>query len=427
MQPLHTENRFILNHDGTCFFYLADTAWELVHKLTREEIDLYCSERQGQGFTAFQTVALAELDGLYTPNAYGRLPLKMTDSVPDPTRPDTDGEYSYWDHLDYTVRTAMAHELYVVLLPTWGDKFNLKWGKGPEIFTPQNARIYGRFVGSRYGGYTNIIWMLGGDRILEDDDRAIIDAMAEGIREADKEHLITFHPAGSSESSMWVNDADYIDFHTSQTGHATNKSYISYRVIEKMRAATDKPVLDSESRYEDHPACFSTASGYYWNADDVRQNIYWNLFSGACGFTYGNHAVWSMNTAVTDYTPLTWRDAIHRPGAQQVRYAKELFLSKKPLSIHPCQKLLTENLSGMGYMSAALGDGFAYIYSPLGIPFSLNAAPIGAAKGVRASWFDPRTGKREVFAVLPTNHDTAVAPPTQGKGCDWVLVLEDIG
>ena len=33
-----------------------------------------------------------------------------------------------------------------------------------------------------------------------------------------------------------------------------------------MAAATEKPYLDSEPRYEDHPACFNDRIGYFWNA-----------------------------------------------------------------------------------------------------------------------------------------------------------------
>ncbi|MBE3068735.1 MAG: DUF4038 domain-containing protein, partial [Planctomycetes bacterium] len=33
--------RFLVHADGTPFFYLADTAWELFHKLEREEADRY--------------------------------------------------------------------------------------------------------------------------------------------------------------------------------------------------------------------------------------------------------------------------------------------------------------------------------------------------------------------------------------------------
>ena len=40
-------------------------------------------------------------------------------------------------------RKANSLGLYVGLLPTWGDKWNKKWGVGPEIFTPANAEAYG--------------------------------------------------------------------------------------------------------------------------------------------------------------------------------------------------------------------------------------------------------------------------------------------
>lgn len=61
--------------DGTPFLYLGDTAWELFHRLNREEAETYLEKRRGQGFTVIQAVALAELGGVTTPNAYGDLPL----------------------------------------------------------------------------------------------------------------------------------------------------------------------------------------------------------------------------------------------------------------------------------------------------------------------------------------------------------------
>ena len=72
--------------------------------------------------------------------------------------------------------------LVVGMLPTWGDKWNKKWGQGPEIFTPENARVYGEFLGRRYKDKP-IVWILGGDRPVENDrHRAILRAMAEGLR-----------------------------------------------------------------------------------------------------------------------------------------------------------------------------------------------------------------------------------------------------
>src|SRR5690349_10528904 len=68
-------HRFLVTDDGAPFFWLGDTAWELFHRLTREEAAAYFANRQRNRFNVVQAVALAEFDGLGTPNAYGELPL----------------------------------------------------------------------------------------------------------------------------------------------------------------------------------------------------------------------------------------------------------------------------------------------------------------------------------------------------------------
>ncbi|MFX7540918.1 DUF4038 domain-containing protein, partial [Acinetobacter baumannii] len=69
----------------------------------------------------------------------------------------------YWDHVDEVVRMANERGIYIGMLPTWGDKWNKKWGVGPEIFTPESAERYGEWLGRRYRD-AGIIWILGGDR-----------------------------------------------------------------------------------------------------------------------------------------------------------------------------------------------------------------------------------------------------------------------
>src|SRR5262245_10066649 len=125
-EPLRvaTNGHYLVQADGTPFFYLADTAWELFHRLDREEASLYLSNRAAKGFTVIQAVILAELDGLKTPNAYGHVPL---DDL-DPAQPDED----YFEHVDFIVDRAGQLGLTMALLPAWGDKFNRKWGLGPE-------------------------------------------------------------------------------------------------------------------------------------------------------------------------------------------------------------------------------------------------------------------------------------------------------
>ncbi len=45
------DHRSLVKEDGTPFFYLGDTAWELFHRLNREEATTYLEDRAKKGFT----------------------------------------------------------------------------------------------------------------------------------------------------------------------------------------------------------------------------------------------------------------------------------------------------------------------------------------------------------------------------------------
>ena len=177
------DQRALEREDGTPFFYLGDTAWELFHRLNREEAIRYLDNRTSKGFTVIQAVALAELDGLNTPNPYGFTPLVDNDPARPNVKPGPDNDY--WDHVDWVIDAANDRGLVIGLLPTWGDKWNLKWGVGPVVFTPENAERYGEWLGHRYHE-KDVIWIVGGDRPLEEEVHGgIVQAMARGIRRSD--------------------------------------------------------------------------------------------------------------------------------------------------------------------------------------------------------------------------------------------------
>ena len=102
--------RFLVKEDGTPFFWLADTAWELLHRCTRDQAVMYLRKRAEQGFNVVQCVALAELDGLQDPNPYGEVPLIDL----DPTQPHS----AYFEHVDYVVDQAPENR-YVHRLVTY--------------------------------------------------------------------------------------------------------------------------------------------------------------------------------------------------------------------------------------------------------------------------------------------------------------------
>ena len=69
------DGHHLVKENGSVFFYMADTGWELFHRLNKEETELYLKDRKAKGFNVIQAVILAELDGLNTPNAEGNIPL----------------------------------------------------------------------------------------------------------------------------------------------------------------------------------------------------------------------------------------------------------------------------------------------------------------------------------------------------------------
>ena len=109
---MSADGRHLVQADGRPFFYLADTAWSLFHRLTREEADLYLRNRAAKGFTVIQAVALSENDGLRTPNAYGERPLLEN----DPRRPNE----KYFAHVDWVVDRAAELGLTVAHAPHLG-------------------------------------------------------------------------------------------------------------------------------------------------------------------------------------------------------------------------------------------------------------------------------------------------------------------
>ena len=421
--------RFLVKEDGSPFFYLGDTAWELFHRLNREDAGKYLQDRADKGFTVIQAVVLAELDGLNDPNPYGHKPLNGN----DPTKPNED----YFKHVDWVVNKAEQLGLYVGMLPTWGDKWNKKWGVGPEIFTPDNARTYGAFLGKRYKDKP-IIWIVGGDRPIENDGhKEIIRSMAKGLREGDGgAHLITFHPPGGAGSSQWFHGDDWLDFNMRQNGHAIDFDGRYDQTKADYDRKPTKPVIDGEPVYEDHPVNFKARELGHTIAADVRRPLYWDLFTGACGHTYGHHSVWQMHAPgrkPVNGPLMPWSKAIGQPGAAQMGHGRRLIESRPVLTRVPDDSIVvpaevTTSVPGAGtrrLVATRDAEGtYAMVYAPVGRAFSVRMDVI-QGPAVRAWWFDPRTGKAESVGEFPAKGTRDFSPPNSGELLDWVLVLDD--
>ena len=426
-----SENKHFLEfEDGTPFFYLGDTGWELFHRLNKEETEKYLENRRSKGFTVIQAVALAELNGLNTPNAEGNKPLLNN----NPLTPNE----KYFEHIDWVIKKAEEKGIFIGLLPTWGDKWNRKWGEGPQIFNPENAKTYGKFIGQRYKNSPNIIWIAGGDRPVETEiQRQIIVAMAEGLREGDGgRHLISFHPTGGNGSSQHFHNEPWLDFNMRQNGHSLSYTERYYMTNDDYRIEPSKPVIDAEPIYEDHPINFNPDANGHSTAADVRRPLYWDLFAGAFGHTYGHHSVWQMWNPSRDPVnrPLMpWYEAIDQPGAGQMMYGRLLMESRPFLTRIPDNSIIvpdkiTSAVPGNGsYRYVATRDEagtYAMIYVPAGRKFTVRMDAI-KGKEILAWWFNPRNGEaKEIGKFLNTGTQT-FNTPTPGENLDWILVLDD--
>ncbi|MEL7530843.1 MAG: glycoside hydrolase family 140 protein [Bacteroidota bacterium] len=424
-------SRFLVQEDGTPFFYLADTAWELFHRCNREQADRYLKKRASQGFNVIQAVALAELDGLNTPNPYGHNPLIEA----DPNRPNE----AYFEHVDYVIRSAERLGLYIALLPTWGDKLNTKsWGVGPEVLHPSNAFAYGKWLGKRYKDQQNIIWVIGGDRNPreESQDVEVWNQMAlgviAGVGDADKA-LMSFHPQPTElgGSSTWFHEEDWLDFNMHQTGHCPNRA--TYDLISHDYALMPtKPVLDGEPLYEDHPNCFNLKEKGYSTARDIRRIMYQNVFAGAMGQTYGCHDVWqmySLDKEPINHPPRPWTEALDLPMATQVKHLKNLMLSRPYLSRVPAQEMIVNegsaDFSNQPIATRDANGSYAMVYLPTGQKLTLDLSVLRSSR-LKAWWYDPRTGTSIDQDVLDISQQRSFVPPSQGLGNDWVLVLDAV-
>jgi len=344
LESIHVDSsgHFLVTESGKPFFWLADTAWELFHRLHRAEAERYLETRCQQGFNVIQAVILAEMDGLHTLNANGHVPL-LGD---DPARPN---EF-YFHFVDEIIRLAAEKGLYIGLLPTWGDKVNHGlWGVGPVIFNVENARAYGKFLGQRYRNESNILWILGGDRPADGYEN-LWAAMADGIIEGlGQRPFFTYHPRGGASSSAWLHSAEWLDMNMLQSGHVLLDAPNWEMICTDYVRLPSKPVLDGEPNYEDHPIDpflrkWQPEFGRYTDYD-VRKQAYRSVFAGACGYTYGHHSVWqfwTLQREPVNFPMPAWDEAILRPGAAQMVYIKNLMLSRPYLSRIPASDMLPD-------------------------------------------------------------------------------------
>ncbi|MEM9329306.1 MAG: DUF4038 domain-containing protein, partial [Bacteroidota bacterium] len=394
-QPIaaHPDNRFLTTKAGEPFFWLADTGWELFHRLDRQEAERYILKRKAQGFNILQAVVLHELQAFETPNAYGDFPLMgMTIDSMNLTQGEDFGDqeaYDYWDHVRYIVAKAAEHDMIIGLLPCWGEYVTPRKRPFRVIGTLDHGYRYGQWLGQWLSDYNDhIVWILGGDRLPDErpDGVEIWRSMAEGItdgvvgedrfdQQAEYEKtFMTYHCYATSAN--WFGEDDWIDMHTWGSYHEKrNNDRAIYAAWAEWDRVNHKPHVNSEPAYENLPINYDWAnvSQGVFDDFDARQVAYWSVFGGAAGHTYGGHEVWIMhkfsnpNPALTQRLEIEWEEGLDLKGAGEMQHLKNLMLSQDPLSRRPNLTVIADNPHDpTGRLLACSGDGYIMVYAPTG-------------------------------------------------------------
>lgn len=434
---ISTNGRYLMTADDKPFFWLGDTGWLLFGKLDRDEAIKYLDDRKEKGFNVIQVMLLHEVPSV---NVYGDSSvLNKNVATPAVTQGKdfkNSTEYDYWDHVDFIINEAAKRDIYMALVPVWGTNVKQK------LVTLDQAAIYAKFLADRYKNNWNIIWLNGGD-IKGSEQMQVWKTMGDILRKNDPNHLITFHPRGRTASSDWFHNEQWMDFNMVQSGHRrydqdTSKNEQKHYgednwkfIVADYAMKPIKPTIDGEPSYEHIPQGLHDPKEIRWADYDVRRYGYWSVFAGAFGYTYGHSAImqfYETGDPGANYgVSIVWQDAMNSLGAQQIKHLKNLMLSRSFFDRVPDQSLIA-GTNGDKYerVIATKGSNYIMAYTYTGKDFSINMGKINGEK-VKASWFDPRTGKETLIGGIENKGVQKFNPPGEPKnGNDWVLILEKI-
>ncbi len=408
--------------DGKPFFWLGDTAWLLFSRMTDEEAFTYLQNRSEKGFNVIQATLIHFWDK----------PVKVCG---DPRKLYFETE-EYWQHCDRIIDKAAELGLTMALLPSWGGIVR------SGHLNLENADNYTDFLIRRYADRDNIIWLLGGD-VKGEGLEEYYDRMGRRFKAAQPDRLVGYHPFGRCSSSLWFNDAEWLDFHMFQSGHRRYDQYTlgawddtsnplgqyledNWKFVVHDRALSSRPVLDGEPSYEGIHQGLHDFTQPLWSVHEVRRYAYWSVFAGAAGHTYGHNSIMQFYDSKSGFpgafnASVDWFDALDHPGAGQMRYLKELMESVDYTNGHLADELIEGGQREKHERIAVFaGDDYLLCYTFLGKPFALDVRKY-RDKEIRL--MDPADNSFTPLGKVVSDRFVYRSTAPAGKDPDRVIVI----
>ena len=427
---LSADRRTLVDTRGHPFLIQGDSTWSLAAELSKEDTIRYLDDRERRGFNTvlFSLIEAAFTD--HTPrwaNADGDVPFADMNDW-------TTANEAYFAHVDWLLRELESRGMLALVVPAYIGYDCGAQGWCDRMFANGVRRLekYGRFVGTRYRDFPNIVWIEGGDLTPattgDPSQMDLVNAVANGIAAGDDG--VHYHAAhwGRGTSGADVPDLTWLDIDTT---YPTFEAPVYEQVLaDYHRDIGAMPVFLIEASYEnEHATSMRT----------LRSQMYEPVLSGGFGFLFGNFPMWPFwNPGAPEWPndgafPGGWTTALDSAGAGAARIAGEFFraLPWDELVPDTGHVIVTARFGTHGDEAYALAAAtpdrrtvVAYFTGALTATIDMSVFP-GPA---RARFFDPALGvfteiDRSPFAIAGS---LVIRPPgLNGDGSDdWLLVLE---
>lgn len=405
-------HRYLVDQNNKPFFLMGDTPWFL-QKLPIEDVRLIMDDRLAKGFN---TLFLEILDDSNMPSrdAYGNVAF-------DPEKDITKPVEAYWHYADQVMEEAEKRGFFVIMSELWYGAGDGLW---MHYVKPENAKIYGEFIGKRYARFKNVMWMHAGDRNPDANLLECTRVLAKTIAAAAPHQLHTVHNAPDNASAKFHHADLWLDVNL---GYTYGMSYL-HILPEFHRENPIRPVILGETGYEAEPNAIEllpdAKSGDLWNPYKIRRNAWWAVLSGANGYCAG--------TRLWRYEP-NWREVMNAESTRQAPLIYRVLETLPWWQLVPDEKhtLITKGygtFKQVDYIASVIAENnevaVAYIPSARIITIDLSVFK----KPVAARWFDPANGEFRAVkdSLLQSLKSYEISTP--GKNADgdtdWILVLQ---
>ena len=228
-------SRYLVDQNGKPFFLAGDAAWSLFSQLSDQDADTYLAARQQSGFNL---VMASVIEHKFATNA----PRNIYSQAPFTGKNFATPNEAYFTHVDYIVRSAAHKGIVVLMAPAYLGYSCGSQGWAAEIKAATDADMgaWGRYLGTRYAGYDNIIWLIGGDA----DPRTCgvtsrLQALVDGIRQTDTRHPLTAHNAPEQTAITAWSGASWLSVNNVYTYSSTlyRAALNAYRVAPTNRTS----------------------------------------------------------------------------------------------------------------------------------------------------------------------------------------------